>query len=308
MIEPPPIVLCVGEPLIALAPPLGRDLTHTDHVEIRSGGAELNVAIHLARLGVRSRFAGGVGDDPFGARIAAELVARGVETALRIDPSRPTGLYVKEPTSTGIRPHYYRAGSATSSWDPAIVTSDLLRGVTHLHVSAILPALGSGCVALTDELFSRIPQVSFDVNFRPALWPRDEAAPVILGLARRARLVFAGLDEAAALWDVTDADDVRRLVPEGELVVKDNANPVTVFRGGDRWEIGVPPVDVVDPVGAGDAFAAGYLAVRWTGGEPVEATRAGNDLAAAVLAAPGDHEGRIDPDPLGRAAADVATS
>ena len=105
-------ILCVGEALISLTPPVGVPLQEASDLLISTGGAEVNVAAHLARLGVPTRFAGRVGDDPFGARLRQTLAALGVDTRyIEVDPDRPTGLYLKDTDGPGTTMRYYRTTS-----------------------------------------------------------------------------------------------------------------------------------------------------------------------------------------------------
>jgi 2-dehydro-3-deoxygluconokinase len=285
------VVLCVGEPLIALAPEPGDLLTDTDRVLVSEGGAELNVAVHLARLGLPVRFAGRVGADPLGHRLHELLRREGVDASgLTFDSARPTGVYFKQYASDGASFHYYRDGSAASALGE--LPQGACTGVGHVHLTGILPALSDACRRLTERLMSERREAtrSFDVNYRAPLWKREVAAPVLRELADRADIAFVGLDEAHALWGTETPDDVRRLLPSvGELVVKDSERPALAFVNGGC--VSEPPVasEIVDPVGAGDGFAAGYLAARLTGRDVRTALRLGHTIAAGVLGAHGDH-------------------
>lgn len=298
------IVLCVGEPLIALTPEAGRSLESAGTFTVAEGGAELNVAIHLARLGVPVRFAGRVGDDPLGRRLRDALGREGVDVStLALDGTLPTGLYLKEPGEEGTAVHYFRRGSAASAVDR--LPDGALVGVGHVHVTGILAALSDACRDLVRDLLAhpRPTAVSFDVNYRPALWEPNVAAPVLLDFARHADVVFVGLDEALQLWGTATHEAVRALLPEpAEVVVKDSGRPAIAFVGtGASVVEAALPVDVVEPVGAGDGFAAGYIATRRDGGDVRSALRVGHALAAGVLRTNSDHG--VPPDPRLLAAA-----
>lgn len=281
------VVLAVGEPLIALTPTGGAGLQDADQLIVSVGGAEVNVAVTLARLGVPSRFAGRVGDDPFGRRTLAALNAAGVDTRyVETDMSRPTGLYLKDPVGP-VR--YYRKGSAAATYSSVPTTA--LSDVDHVHLTGITVALSEDCRRLVESLLSLDGiTVSFDINFRPALWESTAAASVLLEFARRADLVFTGLDEAATLWKVRAPEEIRALLPTvAELVVKDGPRQATAFHGDHRIDVAPTAITVVEPIGAGDAFAAGYLAARRHGEDLGAALRAGHLLAATALTAYGDH-------------------
>lgn len=282
-------VLCVGEALVSLTPVSGV-LETTERLHVAEAGAELNVAIHLGRLGVPVRYAGRVGADPFGTRIRSSLARAGVDTTfLEDDGARPTGLYVKDARNGDTRMLYYRSGSAGSSYDA--LPPAALDGMSHVHVTGVTPALSAGCRSLVERLLDIGPPVSFDVNFRPALWSAADAGPVLLDLARRADTVFVGLDEAEAVWGCTTPNAVRELLPEpSQLVVKDGGRGAVVFAGRSVVTEPAIAVEVVEPVGAGDAFAAGYLAALELGHQARTALRWGHAVAASVLRDLGDHE------------------
>ncbi|HEY8373504.1 MAG TPA: sugar kinase [Pseudonocardiaceae bacterium] len=251
------------------------------------GGAEANVACHLARLGLRARWVGAVGDDALGRAVVDHIRAAGVDVSgVRIDPRRPTGLYLKEPGATGTRMRYYRRGSAASVMSRDLLDDLDLSGVRVLHLTGITAALSPQCGDLLRALLA-LPRtelrVSFDVNWRPALW--EGADPSLLTeLADAADIVFVGEDEAEALWGTGDPARVRQVLPHPDtLVVKHGARGATVLGAGAPVFEPALRVDVVDPVGAGDAFAAGFLAEALAGAAPRRCLRAGHLQAAATL-------------------------
>ncbi len=229
-----PDVVALGEPLVQLAPPSGGRLRTTGALEVHTAGAEMNVALGLARLGHRSAFVGRVGRDPFGARILDELRSAGVDVSGVVeDPRRPTGIYLKDHDGSRTSVYYYREGSAAAAMSPADLES-VPSSARWFHVSGITAALSPSCAALLDALFQARPGralVSFDVNHRPGLWPAAQAGEVLLELARRSDLVFVGRDEAAGLWGTGGTQDVRRLLPDVPVVVvKDAAAGATSVR------------------------------------------------------------------------------
>lgn len=297
-------VVALGEALVQLSPPPGHRLRDTDVLEVHTAGAEMNVAVGLARLGHRSAFITRLGVDPFGARIVEELRAAGVDVrGVREDPHRRTGIYVKDHDGSRTSMHYYREGSAAAAMGPSDVRSCPVRA-RWFHVTGITAALSGTCAALLQELVqdgARHVPVSFDVNYRPSLWPVDRASPVLLRLAQRADLVFVGRDEAANLWGTHDVDDIRHLLPDvPRLVVKDAAVGATSFRGRDVVTVPALPVEVVEPVGAGDAFAAGYLSAALDGADERTALRWGHLFAAGALLSVAD---QVPPPPAGLLAA-----
>jgi 2-dehydro-3-deoxygluconokinase len=280
-------VLCLGESMALFVP--GED-GPADQVRtwVRTvGGAESNVACHLAGLGVRASWVSAVGDDALGRAVVASVAASGVDTSnVIIDPARPTGLYLKEvDPANSVR--YYRTGSAASHLGPDLVARLDLDGVDIVHTSGITPALSRSCLELMRALFA-IPRhthrISFDLNWRPALW-RDQDRSVLRELADAADLVLVGADEAEQVWGVSDPGKIRELLPgPATLVVKQGERGATMIER-DLPEVFEPAlrVDVVEPIGAGDAFAAGFLAATLAEASPGKRLRAGHLRAAGAL-------------------------
>ncbi|RLK52703.1 sugar kinase [Microbacterium telephonicum] len=295
------ILLAAGETMAMVAPLTAEAVPDAAAFRVDAGGAESNVAGHVAALGHPARWVSRLGDDPLGHRVAAQLAARGIDlSAVVFDPQHRTGLYVKNP---GRGVHYYRDGSAAAHLDAADADAVDLDGVAIVHVSGITAALGDTAPAFLDRLVDRAREagipVSFDVNHRAALWPAEAAAPVLQGLARRADIVFVGRDEAETLWGTATAADVRALLPEvAELVVKDGEIGATVFEAGTETFVASVVVDVVEPVGAGDAFAGGYLAARLSGAPADARLAAGHARAALTLQTTGDVPDADIPHPL----------
>lgn len=250
------------------------------------GGAESNVACALAALGVQVGWASAVGDDPFGRAVLTSVAEAGVDVSrVVVDPTRPTGLYVKEAGKAGSAVRYYRAGSAASALGPEVVDRLGLDEVSHVHLTGITAALSPSCLALVRALLGHSGvTTSFDVNWRPALWGAT-GPEVLRALAAEADVVLVGGDEAEALWGVSEPVAVREVLPEpGTLVVKQGAAGATVLEAGRAPVFEpAPAVDVVEPVGAGDAFAAGFLAAHRSGEPPARRLRSGHLAAAGAL-------------------------
>lgn len=264
-------MITIGETMAMVTPEGAEPLVSAARFRVESGGAESNLAVHLASLGRRVVWASRLGADPLGERVLAAISARGVDTRfVERDPLARTGLYVKDP---GRGVSYYRDGSAASLMDPRALDPLPLARAAIVHLSGITPALSAGCAALVDACIDRVralcaprPLLSFDVNHRPALWPEGAAPEALRALAARCDLVFVGLDEAERLWGTASAEEVRAFLPEpGVLVVKDADIGATEFRrsatapADERVFVPATPTRVVEAVGAGDAFAAGYL-------------------------------------------------
>lgn len=318
-------VVCLGESMVTFLPSRPGPLADVPAFDRSIGGAESNVACTLARAGYRARWVSRVGADGFGDHLVRTIAAHGVDTrAVERDPSRPTGIYFRtdgeRPTEVhentgGEHEHtggetdgepplsevlYYRAGSAASAMSPTNIAIEALGSGHVLHLTGITAALSDECRALMRALTGARgggrpgPLVSFDVNYRVGLWRAQHGGDgpgVLLELARHSDLVFVGEDEASAAWGVEGGPEaVREALPEPSvLVVKQGSTGATAFVEGEP-AVFAPAlrVDVVSPVGAGDAFAAGFLAGTLRGLPVRERLRHGHLMAAAALTVPGD--------------------
>ncbi|MFJ2606645.1 sugar kinase [Streptomyces sp. NPDC091279] len=290
-------VVTLGESMVTFLPSRPGRLADVPSFERAIGGAESNVACALAAAGHSVRWVSRVGADGFGDHLIERIASYGVDTrAVRRDPARPTGVYFRtaeDRAGDGHEVAYYRAGSAASAMSTANLDLTAVRAARVLHLSGITAALSADCRALLTALTApgeERPLVSFDVNHRAGLWPdAAEAGAVLLGLARRADLVLVGADEALEVWGLDGAEAVRRALPEPRtLVVKDGAHGATVHDEHGVTFVPAPRVDVVAAVGAGDAFAAGYLSATLRGLPVRDRLRHGHLMAAAALTTPGD--------------------
>ncbi|MFE2724468.1 sugar kinase [Kitasatospora sp. NPDC059327] len=296
-----PEVVTVGEAMAALratgpirlAPP----------VDLSVAGAEANVAIGLARLGHRARWVGRVGDDPFGALVLRTLRAENVDTThTHVDTDgRPTGLLVREDSISDLAAvHYHRERSAGSALHPEHVLPALDPGTRVLHLTGITPALGPSAALTVRAAAARARElgitVSLDLNHRARLWTHHEARRTLLPLARAADILIASADELHLVADDPtrdEADTVAALLDRG-------TREVVITRGGDGARVTTTEgthhaparhVPVVDVIGAGDAFVAGYLSALLDHLTVEQRLHRATDTAAFAVATRGDWEG-----------------
>ncbi|MEW2496996.1 sugar kinase [Streptomyces nodosus] len=299
-------VVALGESMVTFLPSRPGRLADVPSFERGIGGAESNVVCALAAAGHSTRWVGRVGADGFGDHLVEAIGAYGVDVGrVRRDPERPTGVYFRTAGDRAGDAHevaYYRAGSAASAMAVGNMDLEAIRAGRILHLSGITAALSDDCLGLLRELIAPRagrPLISFDVNHRPGLW-RDPGGPrVLLELARAADLVFVGDDEARQAWGLRGARAIREALPEPEIVVvKQGEGGAIVFdrdtqdcedASGTATLVRAPMVEVVAAVGAGDAFAAGFLSATLRGLPVRDRLRHGHLMAAAVLTAPGDH-------------------
>lgn len=253
------------------------------------GGAESNVAAGIAAQGLSAGWIGRVGDDAFGRAVVDELDALAVDCSRAVvDPDRPTGLMFKGAVEgERCEIEYRRHGSAGSALRAEDLDVEYVGAARAVHVTGITACLSeeAGRAALhAFELATGLK--SFDPNVRRQLW-RDDRAPLVRRLISMADVCFCGLADAELLTGHTEpercATALAELGPETVIVTLGSRGALGL-EGGRLTTVPPRPVAVVDPVGAGDAFAAGFLAARLHG-EPFEASLAlGAELGAATTA------------------------
>ncbi|MCC3373275.1 sugar kinase [Cohnella sp. REN36] len=293
-----PEVVTFGETM-ALLIGGAKGIEHSAGMARSFGGAESNVAIGLARLGHRVGWFGLLGEDPLGRSILKTIRGEGVDVSrARLTAEAPTGLMLREQLAGRTSVYYYRKLSAASGMQPGDLDPGYIAGAKLLHLTGITPALSPSCRATALEAVriakaNGVP-VCFDPNLRLKLWPLEEARSVLLPLAREADYFLPGLDELKLLYDTDDFDEIVARLRElpGVSIVK-GGNEETYFVDRDRVT-SVPYFkarQVVDAIGAGDGFCAGFLAGLLRGAEPVEAVRLGNLVGSLVVQVEGDWEG-----------------
>lgn len=265
-------------------------------------GAESNLAIGLARLGHPVAYYGRVGDDVFGHRIRTELRGEGVDvSALVTDHERPTGLLFRDSVrGAPLTVVYRRSGSAGSALSVADLPEAEIRRARVLHVTGITAALSESAydATLTAMRVARDAgvQVTFDPNLRLRLASAERWRELVDELARHSDVVLTGAEEAEIFCPGQDV--LGWLAERGvtTLVLKHGADGASEHDTASRESVHEParPVPVVDPVGAGDAFDAGWLSA-WLRGEPAQQRlREGCAVASVVVASRGDCVGLPD--------------
>ncbi len=295
-------LVALGEVMLRLAPPSPQRLEQATSLDVQIGGAEANVAAACARLGLRTALISAVpAEHAWGDRTVREMTSHGVDCSgvLRRPGSR-LGLYFLEygAAPRPVRVLYDRRDSALSRLVPEEVDWGLVRRARMVHLSGITAALGPGLRDVLrracDEAEGAGVRISLDVNYRSRLWSAREARAFLLEIFPRLDYLFIGADDAATVFDLAGSPEetlgaLRALAPRattaltlGEAGSAVRAGEVTV-RPSKLYD-----VTVVDRLGAGDAYAAGFL---WAtlGGRPVqEAVDAATALAALKCTIWGD--------------------
>lgn len=299
-------LLTIGEPMVVFeAQESDVDLATAQQFQKFSAGAELNVAIGMARLGHPVDYVSAVGDDPFGVYLRRVLRTDGVaDVAMLTKPGLPTGFYLKQRVSHGDPAvAYFRQGSAASHYQPADLATVNLADVRLAHLSGIFAALSPNCLAAyrqlnADLVYNRIP-VTFDPNLRPTLWSSTtEMIRVTNDLARYGTFVMPGLSEGRTLTGLQEPEAIadfylRQGVTTRAVIVKLGAQGAFAkLKDGRQFTVpGFAVPRVIDTVGAGDGFAVGLISGLLEGQSLPAALKRANAIGALAVQSPGDNDG-----------------
>ena len=306
---PTPELVTFGEAMLRLSPPPLTRLEHAHRFDAWVGGAELNVAVAAERLGVRTRWVSRLTDNALGRAIANRAADEGVDVSRVVwTQGDRVGLYFVElgegPRAVDVT--YDRAGSAMARVTPG--TIDWRRafdGAKWFHAGGITAALGDSAAATLREALQAARDaglvVSYDLNYRAKLWSVERARAVQEPLLRYVDVLIAGDDTARLIFGVSESADTaarelreRYALQTVALTLRDRSRGATVRWGALVLADGrahcspTLPVHVEDPIGAGDAFAAGLICGRLRGAEWDTSAGYGVALASLKHQTPGD--------------------
>jgi 2-dehydro-3-deoxygluconokinase len=301
-------VVTFGETMLRLSPPGYQRIVQAEQFEITIAGTESNTAAVLAQLGVSVAWLSRLPDNPLGHLVAQRLRALGVDVGhVRWDRDSRLGLYFMEAgvTPRPTRVHYDRKDSAMSRWQPGEWDwHKVLKGASLLHATGITPALSPNCLAATREALQIAHEmqvaVSFDLNYRSLLWSAEEARRAIEPLLSLLQVLIVSPADARTVLRVEGADDaIAQLVQQryGIPVVATPLRDQPSATMGRRYSViatseevmqseGVP-FEVIDPIGSGDAYDAGFL-YGYLRGDLALAMQCADALSALKHTVPGD--------------------
>lgn len=295
-------VVTIGEAMALFLTQDATPLRGADRFIRSVAGAESNVAVGVARLGLHASWCGRVGDDALGHGVLDRLRGEGVDLSRAVvDLAAATGVLVRDRhAERTVSVAYARAGSAGTRLTPADVEPGWVAAADILHISGVTAALGPGPAATVAHA-ARIAvengtRVSLDLNLRRRLWSDAEAAATLTPVLAHVDTLFASTDELLAISGQSDLKDgvlwaLDRGVPS--VVVKHGAAGATAHWTAGSLHVAPPPVTVTDSVGAGDAFVAGYLAAVVAGADLEVQLTQGCRMGAAAVQVAGDLEGLL---------------
>jgi 2-dehydro-3-deoxygluconokinase len=293
-------VITLGETMVLLHPLDPGPLRTSRRLGVGVAGADSNFAIAMTRLGWPAIWLSAVSKDQLGDLVVEMIGAAGVDVSrVRRDPDNPTGVLVKFRDEGHTRVLYYRAGSAASHFDPDWLEPSLFETAAVLHLNGVTCALSPSCAATVVRAIALANQhhvhVSLDLNLRLQLWDIDRARTTLITLLPQVDIMLGTEEELLALSGRTALEEaLTTLAAHGPAVVVAKRGPrgAVALAGGKRSDHpGFVPPAVIDEVGAGDGFAAGFVSAYLRGAPVEESLRQGNLVGAAAVTVPDDVSG-----------------
>jgi len=294
-------VVTLGESMVLFTPETNGYMRHADKYSSGIAGAESNLAIGLSRLGHQVSWISRLGDDEFGRKVLTFIRGEGVDTShVHFDDASPTGLYFKEKlTEEETHVYYYRKNSAASNMTVSDLNEEHISKAKYLYLTGITPALSESCYETVKHAIAiaRKHQLTivFDPNLRLKLWSEERARNILLELVSLVDIVLPGIDEGKFLFhEATPEKIAENFYNQGAklTVVKLGAEGAYYYSAQEAGYVAGPLVkDVVDPVGAGDGFAAGLISGLLEKTSVKEAVKRGAYTGALVVKVKGDVEG-----------------
>jgi len=294
-------VFTLGETMVVFQSDQLQSLEYVQQFPKRIGGAETNVAIGLSRLGHKVGWFSKLGEDSFGQYVYKSVRGEGVDTSSCIfSDEAETGVLFKEQLSPeDMNVYYYRKGSAASLMKPEELNEKYIAQAKILHITGITPALSESCYRTVLKVINIAKEnnmtIIFDPNLRLKLWTSEKAKKVLNEIASLADVILPGLDEGQFMTGKMTLEDVAESLMGGKdkvIIIKIGSKGAYLHTRKEKVIIeGFPIPQIIDPVGAGDGFAAGIID-GILNKEPLKQTvKRANAIGAMVMKVKGDFEG-----------------
>ncbi|MBI1390138.1 MAG: sugar kinase [bacterium] len=303
-------IVTFGEVMVRLAPPDYMRLEQTHSFNVCCGGGEYNVAVAAARMGLASSFVTRLPNNPLGRMAANKAREHGVDVSKIVwSDSDRMGLYFAE---FGAKPRassvlYDRQDSAIANIEPGMADWDgAFNGAKCFHVSGITPALSPSAAAATKEAMQKANQhgvkVSVDLNYRAKLWTQEEANRCMTDLMQHTDILITTEEDCNRVFGIEgeDYEEVARKLYERfgfevvAITLRENPSvwfnswSAIVLHGGTIYTAPKYDVEIVDRVGGGDSFSAGFLTGYVEKDDPDYACKLGVAFSALKHSIPGD--------------------
>ena len=293
-------VLTIGDAMITMNPLSTGPLRYVTTFERKVGGAELNFAIGCARLGLHTKWVSRLGNDEFGRVIYNFARGEGVDVSeVKFVEGHPTSLNFKEIREGGDgKTFYYRLNSPILTLESEDISDGILEGVDIIHLTGVYLAIDPQNLRIVKKLIELAKKkgvpISFDPNIRLKLWTIEEARAIYEKILPHVDILLTGLDEIRLITGKDSNEELAQVAMHyniKDFVIKDGANGSKLYRNNQWHSAEAFSVNVVDTVGAGDGFDAGYIYGFVNGFKPDELLKFANGIGAIVTTVSGDNEG-----------------
>jgi 2-dehydro-3-deoxygluconokinase len=294
-------VITIGDAMITMNPTSKGPMRFVHSFERNVGGAELNVAIGCARLGLDTGWISRLGNDEFGRYIQHFVRGEGIDTSqLKLVEGYPTSVNFKEVLEDGAgRTFYYRLNSPTLTLTPDSLEESYIAHSKVLHITGVFPAIDEKNVDVIKHAITLAKRngvlVSFDPNIRLKLWSKQRAKEVLSEFLPFVDILLTGVEEAELLFGTRDEKEIiekSKLFGISYIALKKGAEGSVGYHNDEFIHSDpVPPRKVVDTVGAGDGFDAGFLYGVLQGWPLEKILRFANTIGSMVVSVSGDNEG-----------------
>ena len=297
-------VISMGETMILFTPHSNGKMRYAKDFSSKIAGAESNTLIALSKLGYQTGWVSRLGKDELGERILSSIKGEGIDVRHVIfDDNAPTGLFLKQKTNEmNSKVFYYRQGSAASFMNPHDMNEEYISSAKYLYVTGITPALSDSCHEAVFQAMKAAKKngvkIVFDPNLRKTLWDESAARQTLIKMATYADIVLPVMNEGQFLFEKDNPEDIASAFHQlgAELVVIKLGEEGAYYstKNESAYVEGFKVARVIDPVGAGDGFAAGILSGLIDKSSLKETVRRGCAIGAMVVTVEGDIEGLPD--------------
>jgi 2-dehydro-3-deoxygluconokinase len=294
-------VITIGDAMIAMCPKQKGPIMFCNTFERKVGGAELNVAIGCSRLGLKSGWISRLGNDDFGKYITRTVRAEGIDISeVKLVDKYPTSVYFREVLSDGSsRSFYYREKSPTSTMKCEELNEEYFKNAKILHITGVLPSITKNNQDIILEAVKLAKKynliVSFDPNIRLKMWTKEEAKAYIEKILPYVDIILIGDEEIEILLEDSDIQKAIKTFHDygiEKVIVKKGAKGAIGSDGKNVYDVeAIKPKALVDTVGAGDGFAAGFLTSLLKGETLENCIKFANAVGSLVVGVEGDNEG-----------------
>lgn len=294
-------VITIGDAMVAMCPKEKGPILFCNTFERKIGGAELNVAIGCARLGLKSGWISRLGQDDFGKHILKTVRGEGIDTSqVELVEGYQTSVYFREVMANGdSRSFYYREKSPTSTMTAESLDENYFRNSKVLHITGVFPSINDNNKEILLKAVELAKKnnllISFDPNIRLKMWTKSQAREFINKFLSEVDILLVGDEEISILIDEEDTNEaIKKFHDMGidKVVVKRGAKGAIGSDGSNIYDVAaIKPKALIDTVGAGDGFAAGFLSAYLKGDSFEESIEFANAVGSLVVGIEGDNEG-----------------